>query len=181
MRNFREIKKDLQLKKFLFSELGTLYFDPSHSDSRSLIVRHFDAELEPMYVAPFGLLVGACQNWLTQSSTLNGLVRVEQLSEIGVDFVSRRHYVYYYSTDSYDTRPNDLEVPSELSSMRNAVRNLTRPDPSEQKLQVVQTIVERSLLEPSGKTFFHTDEMKFVVVEPKIEPQDVRIWAALLK
>ena len=44
---------------------------------------------------------------------------------------------------------------------------------------IIERVLRRSLLEPSEKTIFDSDEDRFVIVDPKIRREDVDAWAAL--
>jgi hypothetical protein len=175
VRNFSEIEEELGLKKYLESEMGTLYFVPSSPGSKRVIVRRFDNILSPEYVNTFAEMLQACQQWVESSSTLNEFVRVEQPLEVGTDFISRTHHTYITSTDSYAEEHNPAEEPPELKQMRSIVRLLIL-DTSDHNLKIIQSVMSRSLIDPSTKTYLSDDEMKFIVVEPKFYADDVKSW-----
>jgi hypothetical protein len=175
VRYFSEIKEELRLKQFLESELGTLYFVPSSPGSKRVIVRRFDSLLSPEYVNTFAEMLRACQQWVEGSSSLNQFVRVEQPLEVGADFISRKHHTYVASTDSYAEEYNPPEEPPELEKMRSIVRFLIM-NSSDQNLKIILSVMARSLIEPSTKTYLNDDEMKFIVVEPKFCVDDVKSW-----
>jgi hypothetical protein len=175
VRYFSEIEEELGLMKFLESELGTLYFVPSSPGSQRVIVRRFDNLLSPEYVNTFAEVLQACQEWVESSSSLNQFVRVEQSLEVGADFISRVHHTYIASTDSYAEEHNPPEEPPELEQMRSIVRSLIM-DTYDHKLKIIQSVMTRSLIEPSTKTYLNDDEMKFIVVEPAFCVDDVKSW-----
>jgi hypothetical protein len=175
VRYFLEIEEELGLKKFLESKLGTLYFVPSSPGSQRVIVRRFDNLLSPEYVNAFAEMLRACQQWVESSSSLNQFVRVEQLLEVGADFISRTHHTYFASTDSYAEEHNPPEEPPELEQMRSIARSLVM-DTSDHNLRIIRSVMARSLIEPSTKTYLSDDEMKFIVVEPEFCVDDVKSW-----
>lgn len=44
------------------------------------------------------------------------------------------------------------------------------------KGKIIEKIMKRSLLEPATKTYFNSDEMKFIVVEPRFLVSEVEAW-----
>jgi hypothetical protein len=183
MREFADIQRDLGLKKFLDSPLGTLYFVPFAPGAPRVIVRHFDSELPPTLVEPFADLVRAAQQWIEHRPELARLVRVEQPVEVGGDFVARKHHTYYTSTDAYVEWEDPPEPPEEFEQMRSAFRAAVG-ESADPKDAIIETVLARSLLEPTGKTYFgesdkNESEGQFIVVEPKLTREDVERWAAL--
>jgi hypothetical protein len=181
MREFTDIQHDLQLKKFLESPLGTMYFVPYEPGRPRVIVRHFDRDLPPSLVPAFASLTRAAQEWIAGHPALDRLVRVAQPLEIGRDFITRDHFTYYTSTSSYqdddeDERPP--EPPGELVEMRQAFKDASDSavDAAE---AIVQAVLTRSLLEPTGKTFFHEGEGRFIVVELKPTKDEVERWSTI--
>ncbi|WP_133510439.1 hypothetical protein [Candidatus Thiosymbion oneisti] len=178
MRTFREIAEELGLIEFLPSRCGTLYAVPIVKGSPLVMVRHFDNELPPAAVVPYVDLIRACKRWIGQYPELVRLVRIEEPFEVGRDFYARTFHSYYTSLNSYtDTDPEEgVDPPPELTEMRLYLRGALASRPDQQE-GVVEKILRRSLLEPSSKTVFSEDIEQFIVVEPRIEPEDVRTWA----
>lgn len=178
MRDFVDIQQALGLKKFLGSPLGTLYFVPVAPDAPRLMVRHFDRELPVALVEPFAELMRTAQEWIERHPALSRLVRVEQPIEVGRDFIARTHHTYYTSTDAYVDWEDPPEPPEELEQMRSAFRAAVgrSADPRD---AIIEAVLARSLLEPTGKTFFDEEEGRFIVVEPKPAREDLERWAAL--
>ena len=190
MRDFSEIQAALGLKKLIGSQLGTLYLPLPESGEPRAMVRHFDRDLPPSLAEAFADLGRASQAWINRHPEIAGLVRVEQPIEVGRDFVARLHHVYSTSTRSYlgdDPVEDDddeeyeyhpPEAPPELERMRSAFRAAigASDDPRD---AIVEAVLARSVIEPSGKTFFDEQEGKFIVVEPKPLVEEVQRWAAL--
>ena len=176
MRSFLDIESELGLRKFLSSELGTLYFVPSSPGSPRVIVRYFDSKLKPKSIANFAHMLKFCQDWVAEFPLLSDLVRVEQPLEIGIDFISRNHHTYYTSTDSYVEEHNPVEAPPELEIMREIVLESMK-SVGDEKVELIKKVMKRSLLEPTNKTYFNSSEMKFIVVEPKFLASEVESWA----
>jgi hypothetical protein len=178
MREFSDVQRELGLQKFLASPLGTLYFVPSAPGSPRVIVRHFDGELAPELVPAYADLVRATQEWVERRPELAELIRVEQPTEVGTDFVARPHHTYGTSIDAYEEWEDPPQPPPELDRMRRALREALE-GPGDEKEAIVGRALARSLLEPTGKTYFKESEGRFVVVEPKVTREDVERWAAL--
>lgn len=178
MREFADIQQALGLKKFLGSPLGTLYFVPVAPNAPRLMVRHFDRDLPVALVGPFAELVRAVQQWIERHPALARLVRVEQPIEVGRDFIARKHHTYYTSTDAYVDWEDPPEPPEELKQMRSAFRAAVG-QASEPQDTIIEAVLARSLLEPTGKTFFDEEDGLFIVVEPKPTREDLERWAAL--
>jgi hypothetical protein len=178
MRDFNAIHQELGLKKFCESPLGTLYFVPSRPGSQRVMVRRFDSELPASLANSYADFIQATQHWLERRTELSRLVRVLQPIEVGKDFVARPHLSYYTSTSTYVTSDDPPEIPEALEEMRNAFRAAigTSADPRE---DIIEAVLARSLLEPSGKTVFFESEGRFVVVEPKPTREELERWAAL--
>jgi hypothetical protein len=176
MRTFAEIAREAGLKKFLESASGTLYFDTLGPAPR-MIVRHFDRELPAALAPVFGALVVAAQRWVEARPAVARWVRVEPPLEIGADFVARPHHVYYQSLRSYDEPDDDdpIEPPDELAPMRAAVR-AAMGAPADARDAVVEAVLARSLLGPTGKTYLPDD--RFVVVEPSPRRDELERFAA---
>lgn len=178
MRTFTDIERDLGLKRFLASQLGTLYFVPFAPEAPRVIVRRFDRDLDPALIGAYVDLVGAAQEWVERRPELERLVRIEQPTEVGADFVARPHHTYYTSTYAYEEWDDPPEPPHELGVMRAALRSALA-EPHDDRDRILGRVLARSLLEPTGKTVFDEGEGRFVVVEPKLTREDVESWAGL--
>jgi hypothetical protein len=163
MRSFSDITETIALKKFLESTSGTLYFD-TVAPTPTMIVRHFDRDLPPTLVTAFAELTSAARRWLEQHPDVARWVAIEPVIESGTDFTARRHHVYYQSLRSYDEPDEDepIEPPDELAPMRAAVR-AALGHPEAERAQIVEDVIARSLLGPTGKTYLGQD--RFIVVE----------------
>src|SRR5687768_5523789 len=87
-----------------------------------VMVRHFDGDLPAMLVGPFADLVQAAQEWIEHHPELARLVRVEQSSEVGHDFIARPYHIYYGSLNAYTDWEDPPEPPEELELMRSILR-----------------------------------------------------------
>ena len=163
MRDFAAIARTEPLKKFLESASGTLYFD-TRGPAPTMIVRHFDRDLPRTLVGPFAELNAAARRWVEAHPAVARWVKIEPPLEVGEDFVARPHHVYHASLRSYD-EPDDespVEPPDELAPMRTAVR-AALGHPEGERAEIVETVLARSLLGATGKTYIEGD--RFVVVE----------------
>lgn len=163
VRNFANITKTAQLKQFLESKSGTLYFD-TVGPAPTMIVRHFDRDLPPALVQPFVELTAAARRWLEQHPDVARWVAIEPVIESGADFTARRHHVYYQSLRSYDEPDEDapIEPPDELAPMRAAAR-AALGHPEDERAQIVEAVIARSLLGSTGKTYLGRE--RFIIVE----------------
>jgi hypothetical protein len=178
MRAFAEIERELGLKHFLASPLGTLYFVPYAPGGPRVIVRRFDGQLPPVFAGPYADLIRAAQEWVEGRPELERLIRIERPTEVGADFVARPHHTYYTSIDAYTEWDDPPKRPPELKRMRQALR-AALAQPADEGEEILGRVLARSLLEPTGKTYFHEGEGRFIVVEPKLTREDVERWAAL--
>ena len=178
MREFADIRNEPGLTKFISHPLGTLYMVLDTSGVPRRMVRHFDQELPTTLVKPFADLVQAAHQWVESRPELSRLIQIEQPVEIGRDFVARPYHLYYSSTDDYFDPDDPREPPDELEEMRNALR-AALGKAANQSEGIIENVLARSLLEPSGKTYFKEAEGKFIVVEPKLTRDEVERWAAL--
>lgn len=176
MRTFNEIAEELGLKKFLASRCGTLHFVPSAKGSQRVIVRHFDRDLPASMITSYVELIRRCKLWIEGRPELARLIKIDEPFEVGQDFYARTHHTYYISLSSYTTDEDAPEPPPELAEMHLELQNAFSSHP-DSKDRIVEQILRRSLLEPSTKTWFAEDIEKFIVVEPRILPEDVWAWS----
>lgn len=172
MRTFDNISSELGLKKFIFSETGTLYFVPSGVGKPRVMVRHFNGTIPPIAIPAYAALIRDIGKWVELRPELARLVRIEQPIEVGQDFIARPHHTYYTSIYSYSRQEDEPEPPDELKEMQAIFRQLIgkSSDPAE---RIIEEILSRSLLEPTRKTYFSDEEGKFIVVDPKITREDL--------
>ena len=94
----------------------------------------------------------------------------------------RAYPVYLTGTDAYEFSDEAPVPPPELETMRHVVRDAlaaSSSGSSGEREAIITRVVRRSLLEPTGRTYFNEADDLFIVVEPKITTADVREWAAL--
>jgi hypothetical protein len=166
-KTFIAIRDRAGLQKFLESASGSLYFDPTADDRgvATLLVRHFDRDLPASLIPAFVELAKAAQEWLGRHPAVSRCVVVEQPVDVGEDYVARHHHVYFTSLRSYDEPDEDepVEPPDELGPMRAAFRAAAGQSRDERD-RLVEAVLARSLLGPSGKTYLGNDD-RFVVAE----------------
>ena len=176
-RFFKELQKELNLKRFLGSELGTLYFVPHSSGKEDVIVRHFDQKLQPQMIRSYSDIVNSVSNWVDENQSLNKIVRVEKIKEFGHDYTLRQHYVYYVSLVDYYDQEQSIPIPEQLSHMQSILnQELNQKGDEGHKLNIIKKVLKNSLHKKKKKTFFDGKEDKFIVVEPKILVEDVIDW-----
>jgi hypothetical protein len=180
MRQFDDIQHELGLKFFLESDNGDLYFVPMAPGVRRLIVRRFDRDLPPTLIPAYVDISAAAQAWLETDRDLVKLVRVEQPTEVGSDFIARPHHLGNSLRSFLDTDPEDAppEPPDELALMqaRFRARAASAAEPRE---ALLISILARSILEPTAKTLYSYQEGRFIVVDLKPTRADLDRWTAL--
>jgi hypothetical protein len=187
MRDFETARTDLGLVPFLDSALGSLYLRPPSPDRPALVVRHLEGAQTGRAAALAGLL-GAAQRWVEGHHEVARLLRVEQAVEVGVDFVARPHHVYYTSTRAY-VRTNDPdadeeddedppEPPPELDALRRAFAQAAGENATEMERLLVG-VLARSVMDATGKTYFHEREGRFIAVDLSPRPDELDRWAEL--
>src|SRR5204862_6903125 len=136
------------------SPLATPDFVPKPPEAAGILECHFDNQLGPELFAAYVDLVRATSAWLLENPRLAELVRVEQPMELGTDFVARPHHTYYTSTDAYTRAEDPPRPPAELAEMRSLLRAVFGEPPADAREAIVRRVLARSLLEPSGKTYY---------------------------
>lgn len=80
---FQELSTELNLIEYLYSEFGTMYFEPGAPHEKETIIRHLDGkptlELLPAYVQ----LYNSIQQWLERNQNLKKYVFMPGLVEVG--------------------------------------------------------------------------------------------------
>ena len=180
MREFTDIERDLHLIKFTDSRNGTLYCVPVAPGAPRLIVRRFDQDLPPSLVTAYARLIADAAAWIASDPELAKLVRIEQPTEIGSDYIARRH-VNATSLDAFlDTDPEEdpPEPPPELSLMQARFRERTKFASSTREALLV-SILARSILERSQKTFYDSEAEQFVIADMTPTRDQLERWSAL--
>lgn len=186
MVNFEQRKAELGLKVALPSSRGTMFLaDSSHiRDIDGLfvtpLVRRLDGFVTPELRNAYVEMVEACDAWVAAHPELDRVVRVMPLLEVGEDFIVRAH-IPYTSTAEYENTPEDevdLEVPGELAEMRAIFRE-AQGKLGDPKSMIIERVLARNLLRPSGLTFFDEEESAFIVIEPHIRAEDLEEFARL--
>lgn len=176
--SFDRLSDRLDLKIYLRSKLGTLYFVPSSATGPRVMVRRFDADLGPELVVPFVGLIEACQRWIERYPAVAGLARIEQITEFGSDYAVRPFHTIVASTQSYTDAEKPAEAPDEYEQLLSALsREIGRSDSAQDKL--CETVLRRSFLEATPKTYFNIYEERFIAVEPELSADEVRGWGSL--
>ncbi len=176
---FQEIKEKRGLKRFLGSDLGTMYFNPDLLPQNDIIVRHFDSKLGSKDLTSYVKLYNKVILLINNSSLIN-FVDIFPLVEVGHDYVSRPFHIYDFPTSAYfDEEVRDDFIPQKLMhEIRNHVEALKSATVSA-KQQLVMKVIYNSLVAPSNKTYFNSPSNKMVLVEPTIKVEDIIEWDQL--
>lgn len=180
MREFADIERELQLMKFTDSVNGTLFCVPVSPGAPRLIVRRFDRDLPPSLVTAYARLIADAAAWIAADPELAKLVRIEEPTEIGSDYIARRHINAtsldaFLETDPEEDRP---EPPPELSRMQTRFRERTKLASSAREA-LLTSILERSILKRSQKTFYDSEAEQFVIADPTPTRDELERWNAL--
>jgi hypothetical protein len=179
MRDFADIEHDLHLIKFTDSRNGTLYCVPVSPGAPRLMVRRFDRDLPPSLVATYARMVAAAAAWIAADPELATVVRIEQPTEIGSDYIACRH-VNATSLDAFlETDPEDdpPESPPELLRMQARFRERARLANNADEV-LLTSILGRSILERSRKTFYDAEAEQFVIADPSLTLSELERWNA---
>lgn len=110
------------------------------------------------------------------------MVKIEKVVEVGHDYVilpyheGRKYSTISTILDDWD----EEDRPEELKIMQDLIKKKLGKAKTE-KEKIIEEIIIRSLIEPSGKTYYNDMEEKFIVCEPKITPEHLERWAELEK
>jgi hypothetical protein len=177
MRDFNAIKRTLSLVPFVGSAHGNLFIVPVAPGAPRIVVRHFDRDLPARLVPAYAALLEAARSWIERHPELASVVRVEPATEIGNDFIARPHQLST-SLSSYFDDEDPPEPPDELAAMQSRFRSLAAVARDPLDLLITE-VLARSILEPSGKTFYNFREQKFVIADIKPTRDELERWSAL--
>lgn len=180
MREFSDIEHELHLMKFTDSRNGTLYCVPVAPGALRLIVRRFDGEIPPSLVPVYASMISAAAAWIAADPELAQLVRVEPPTEIGRDYIARRQF-NATSLDAFletDPEEDPPEQPPELSRMQARFRERSKVT-NEAREALLTSILARSILERSLKTFYDHDAEQFVIADLKPTYAELQRWQEL--
>lgn len=180
MREFADIERELQLMKFTDSANGTLYCVPVSPGAPRLIVRRFDGALPPPLVTAYTRMIADAAAWIAADPELAKLVRIEPPTETGSDFIARRH-MNATSLDAFletDLEEDPPEPPPEMPRMQARFRERARVASSAFEA-LLTSILARSILERSRKTFYDSEAEQFVIADPSPTRDELERWNAL--
>jgi hypothetical protein len=176
MQKFSDIEKKFQLRIFSRSRRGYLYvFKPDLQDY--MVIRHFNGELRPNFTQVFAEIVENVNHWVVSHKLLHEYVEVEVVREIGEDFIILPYHKSYSTLSAIEQWDEEL-IPKELESMRKILRSKIG-NPRNEKEKIIVEILVRSLLEPSGKTWFNEGLNKFIISEPRITQEHLEKWSKI--
>lgn len=182
MRSFTDIQQELNLKHWLSSPNGTLYYVPVRQEPRRPgphpLVRRFDSDLPPSLISTYVDLHAAAQAWLEADPELADLARVEQPTEVGEDFIARSHVMGTH-LEAYMAWPPEDDPPEPEEEMAPMQARFRARLPRDEREELLKTILARSLLEPTAKTMYIPAEERFVVADLKPTRDELLRWREL--
>lgn len=185
MKSFKELKKNLNLIRYIGSKFGTMYFVPNLPREKKKIIRHLDAELTEDLLPVYVELYDAINQWVESNSRMREYLFVSNLIEVGKDYVIRPFYVYQIDVRDYFDEDEPIEPPRRYFEM---IRMLSEEMVSKfveneginpSKDTIIKRVLRKSLLGLSGKTIFEDNLDKFIMVEPKISIADLEEWQSI--
>ncbi len=180
MKSFQEIKDELGLERFTWSEFGTMYFKSSSIPEEKRVVRHLDQALTVELLPVYTNLYHAIEKWIEDHLVIS-MYAVLPSIEVGPDYIIRPFYSYYVSLRNYlydQEEEGYIEPPDLYEEMLEEIGDLLH-QPMEGKDQVIQRILRKSLLEPTGKTIYDSKRAMFIIIEPKVSLEDLEEWKQL--
>jgi hypothetical protein len=177
MRTFDEIRRELKLQKFVGSSGGDLFSVPVAPGAPRLLVRHFNRNLPIASIPTYAALLEDAQAWIERDAELARVVRVDQPTEVGQDFIARPHRIGT-SLSGYFDDEDPAEPPEELTAMQSRFR-VRMAEARDPKDTLLATILARSILEPSGKTFYSFPEERFIIGDLKPTKEELERYAAM--
>lgn len=188
MKSFEEFKKNKNLILFAdISKLGTMYFEPDLPDDKDYIIRHLDSELTEEMLPIYVDLYNSIKNWIESNSKINEFVFMNDLIEVGKDYIIRPFRVYIKSNRSYFDDDQPIEPPIRYFEMLKALSEemlrlyVDYEELYPTKETIIKRILRKSLIAESGKTIYNDKINKFELVEPRISIDNVEEWEKITK
>jgi hypothetical protein len=176
MKTFEELKNEIKIKRSAGGEceFGTMYFEPDAPSDRDVIIRHLDNKLTIDMLPVYVHLYHSIQQWIEIHPEVNSYVFMANLIEIGKDYYTRPFYEYHVSNRRYFDTYEPIEPPDGYEEMVQVVSK--ELGPASENEGVISKVLRKSLLEPTGKTFYTSRKKKFIIVEPKVTIADIEQW-----
>lgn len=181
MKSFEELEQEKTFKRYIGSEFGTMYFEPGLPRENKRITRRLDSKLTIELLPTYEELYNALIKWIEDNPKVKEYVFMPSLLEVGKDYFIRPFYVYDIAIRDYMDKEDEdyVEPPALFEEMRNAVYQELNNEASG-KEGIIQRVLRKSLLEPTGKTTYDSRRMnKFIIVEPKISLVDLNEWKTI--
>ena len=179
IKTFETLKSEVELKRYLGSPYGTMYYPPVEPTGEKTMVRHFDRDLPAELILEYVELYSMIKDWIDTNSNVKDQVFMANLVDYGKDYVIRSFYGYYISLRDYLNKAKFIKPPLEFERMKKVV--IDEFDNSLKDNVVLRRIIENTLLKPNGRTHYDSIEEKFFIAEPKITLQDLEEWRDLKK
>ena len=176
IKTFETLKNERQLKRYLGSPYGTLYYPLDEQQGNRTMVRHFDSDLPSEFIAEYIELYGLVKQWVDSNPNVNEIVFITDLVSAGEDYIVRSFYPYHIAIEDY-FEGESSEIPELFKQMQKVV--LGEFNNSLKNNNVLRRIIENSLLKPNGKSYYNNSVQKIIIAEPKITGQDLEEWRDL--
>lgn len=178
MKLFEVLKSEKELKRYLRSKYGTMYFEPSSDPENSVIIRSLDATITPDLFSYYLDIYKCIKESLKSNMYLKEHIRVAEILEVGKDYFIRPFFTYDLALDDYFDQEEPVEVPKQYYEIKKELQFFLRSFKSE-KEKILNRVLENSFLKSTGKTFYDSRTNEFIIVELKILYEDIKEWKDL--
>ena len=172
-KTFEELNNERQLKRFMGSPYGTMYYPSEEPRGEETMIRHFDSDLPPDLIPEYIELYGLVKEWIDSKPNVNDIVFMKELTGAGEDFIIRSFYSYDIATRHYNEKKS-IKTPELYKQMQKVV--LDELEESLKNNIVLRRIIENSLLKPNGRVHYDNRLQIIIIAEPKITRQDLEEW-----
>ena len=112
IKTFETLKNERQLKRYLGSPYGTLYYPLDEQQGNRTMVRHFDSDLPSEFIAEYIELYGLVKQWVDSNPNVNEIVFIKELIDVGEDYIIRSYYVsirHYFDKEKFNKSSLEFE------------------------------------------------------------------------
>ena len=177
MKSFEKLRKEISIvESSMSSDFGSKYIDTNLPQNEMIVIRHLDTSLALELFPIYEELYYAIIEWIDSTPKVKEYVFMPSLVEIGKDYFIRPFYVYDIAIRDYMDKEDEdyIEPPELFEEMQNEVSNELKEESGKEGL--IQRVLRKSLLEPTGKTIYDQIINKFIIVEPKVSLEDIKEW-----
>lgn len=177
MKYFKNLAAKNSLIPYLKGEFDDQFI--LKNEKHNLVIHHFNEKIVPDGIKNYLEIANVILDFIASHDSLNEYISLEKIQEAGVDyFVIPHHPGRLFSSLSKIEEWHEEDKPEELVLMREAVTKVCS-NCSGSKENMVAEILKSDLLEPTGRTYFDEHIYKFIISEPGIKPEHLKIWPTI--